>query len=96
MQIQTLEQNRTIEELNNSQGKLERMKEKAEKQLNSVKSELNLKERKATEEKEKAKNMLEMVSSEMKVLKTTLAELAKRERQVGMQLYYKCWVSLRM
>ncbi|XP_042739760.1 coiled-coil domain-containing protein 170 isoform X3 [Lagopus leucura] len=81
LKIQTLEQNRTIEELNKSQGKLERMKEKAEKQLNSVKSELNLKEQKATEEKEKAKNMLEVVSSEMKVLKTSLAELAKRERQ---------------
>uniref|UniRef100_A0A8C3KW62 Coiled-coil domain containing 170 n=1 Tax=Chrysolophus pictus TaxID=9089 RepID=A0A8C3KW62_CHRPC len=83
LKIQTLEQNRTIEELNKSQGKLERMKKKAEKQLNSVKSELNLQEQKATEEKEKAKNMLEVVSSEMKVLKTTLAELAKRERQLA-------------
>lgn len=82
-QIKTLEQNRTIEELNKSQGKLERMKEKAEKQLTSVKSELLLKERKAAEDKEKNKNMLEAVTSEMKVLKTTLAELAKRERQVG-------------
>ncbi|XP_021237919.1 coiled-coil domain-containing protein 170-like isoform X6 [Numida meleagris] len=83
LKIQTLEQNRTIEELNKSQGKLERMKEKAEKQLNSVKSELTLKEQKATEEKEKAKNTLEAVSSEMKVLKTTLAELAKRERRLA-------------
>ncbi|OXB60337.1 hypothetical protein ASZ78_001819 [Callipepla squamata] len=82
-QIQTLEQNRTIEELNKSQGKLERMKEKAEKQLISIKSELNLKEQKAMEEKEKAKNTLEMVSSEIKVLKTTLAELANRERQLA-------------
>ncbi|NWV08866.1 CC170 protein, partial [Ptilonorhynchus violaceus] len=83
LKIKTLEQNRTIEELNKSQGKLERMKEKAEKQLNSVKSELLLKERKATEDKEKTKNMLEAVTSEMKVLKTTLAELAKRERQLA-------------
>lgn len=83
MQIKTLEQNRTIEELSKSQGKLERMKEKAEKQLRSAKSELLLKECKATEDKEKTKNMLEAVTSEMKVLKTTLAELAKRERQVG-------------
>uniref|UniRef100_A0A8C2T4Y7 Coiled-coil domain containing 170 n=2 Tax=Coturnix japonica TaxID=93934 RepID=A0A8C2T4Y7_COTJA len=83
LKIRTLEQDRTIEELNKSQGKLERMKEKAEKQLNSVKSELNLKEQKATEEKEKAKNMLEVASSEMKVLKTTLEELAKRERQLA-------------
>ncbi|XP_035394835.1 coiled-coil domain-containing protein 170-like isoform X2 [Cygnus atratus] len=83
LKIQTLEQNRTIEELNKSQGKLERMKEKVEKQLNSVKSELHLKELKATEDKEKAKNMLEAVSSEMKVLKTTLAELTRRERQLA-------------
>ncbi|NXS39993.1 CC170 protein, partial [Balaeniceps rex] len=83
LKIKTLEQNRTIEELNKSQGKLERMKEKAEKQLTSVKSELLLKERKATEDKEKTKNMLEAVTSEMKVLKTTLAELAKRERQLA-------------
>lgn len=90
MQIKTLEQNRTIEELSKSQGKLERIKEKAEKQLRSAKSELLLKERKAIEDKEKNKNMLEAVTSEMKVLKTTLAELAKRERQVGVQVFYKC------
>ncbi|XP_065536648.1 coiled-coil domain-containing protein 170 isoform X2 [Lathamus discolor] len=82
LKIKTLEQNRTIEELNKSQGKLQRMKEKAEKQLTSVKSELLLKERKATEDKEKNKNMLEVVTSEIKVLKTTLEELAKRERQL--------------
>ncbi|XP_042652060.1 coiled-coil domain-containing protein 170 [Tyto alba] len=83
LKIKTLEQNRIIEELNKSQGKLERMKEKAEKQLTSVKSELLLKEHKAAEDKEKNKNMLEGVTSEMKVLKTTLAELAKRERQLA-------------
>ncbi|KAI6071221.1 Coiled-coil domain-containing protein 170 [Aix galericulata] len=83
LKIQTLEQNRTIEELNKSQGKLQRMKEKVEKQLNSVKSELHLKELKVTEDKEKAKNMLEAVSSEIKVLKTTLAELTRRERQLA-------------
>lgn len=83
LQIKTLEQNRTIEELSKSQGKLERMKEKAEKQLTSVKSELLLKDHKATEDKEKNKTMLEAVTNEMKVLKTALAELAKRERQVG-------------
>uniref|UniRef100_A0A8C9NAL6 Coiled-coil domain containing 170 n=1 Tax=Serinus canaria TaxID=9135 RepID=A0A8C9NAL6_SERCA len=83
LKIKTLEQNRTIEELSKSQDKLERMKEKAEKQLRSAKSELLLKDRKATEDKEKNKNMLEAVTSEMKVLKTTLAELAKRERQLA-------------
>ncbi|NXN23832.1 CC170 protein, partial [Nycticryphes semicollaris] len=83
LKIRTLEQNRTIEELSKSQGKLERMKEKAEKQLTSVKSELLLKEHKAAEDKEKTRNMLEAVASEMKVLKTTLAELEKRERQLA-------------
>ncbi|XP_010150112.1 PREDICTED: coiled-coil domain-containing protein 170-like, partial [Eurypyga helias] len=81
LKIKTLEQSRTIEELSKSHGKLERMKEKAEKQLTSVKSELLLKERKAIEDKDKTKNMLEAVTSEMKMLKTTLAELEKRERQ---------------
>jgi len=90
LQIKTLEQSRIIEELSKSQGKLERMKEKAEKQLNSVKSELLLKDCKATEDKEKNKNMLEAVTSEMKVLKTTLAELAKREKQVGIYVFDKC------
>ncbi|NXI55331.1 CC170 protein, partial [Chloroceryle aenea] len=83
LKIKTLEQNRTIEELNKSQGKLERMKEKAEKQLASVKLELLSKERKTTEDKEKSKNMLDAVTSEMKVLKTAFAELAKRERQLA-------------
>ncbi|KFQ32975.1 Coiled-coil domain-containing protein 170, partial [Merops nubicus] len=83
LKIKTLEQSRTIEELNKSQGKLERMKEKAEKQLTSVKSELLLKEHKATEDNEKSKNMLEAVTNEVKVLKTTLEELAKRERQLA-------------
>ncbi|NXS91855.1 CC170 protein, partial [Jacana jacana] len=83
LKIKTLEQNRTIEELSKSQGKLERMREKAEKQLTSVKSELLLKEHKAAEDKEKTKTMLEAATSEMKVLKTTLAELEKRERQLA-------------
>ncbi|KAM8809774.1 coiled-coil domain-containing protein 170 [Eudromia elegans] len=83
LKIKTLEQNKTIEELNQSQGKLQRMKEKAEKQLTSVKSELHLKEREANEDKEKAKNMMKALSSEMQVLKTTLAEVAKRERQLA-------------
>ncbi|NXA39207.1 CC170 protein, partial [Eudromia elegans] len=83
LKIKTLEQNKTIEELNQSQGKLQRMKEKAEKQLTSVKSELHLKECEANEDKEKAKNMIKALSSEMQVLKTTLAEVAKRERQLA-------------
>ncbi|KFZ67066.1 Coiled-coil domain-containing protein 170, partial [Podiceps cristatus] len=83
LKIKTLEQNRTIEQLSKSQDKLERMKEKTEKQLTSVKSELLLKERKAAEDEERNRSMLEAVTSETKLLKTTLAELAKRERQLA-------------
>ncbi|XP_075780559.1 coiled-coil domain-containing protein 170 isoform X4 [Pelodiscus sinensis] len=81
--VKTLEQTRTIEELNKSQGKLEKMKEKAEKQLICVKSELQFTEHEAKEDKEKARSMLEAVTSELKALKTTLAEVSKRERQLA-------------
>ncbi|XP_075780557.1 coiled-coil domain-containing protein 170 isoform X2 [Pelodiscus sinensis] len=83
LKVKTLEQTRTIEELNKSQGKLEKMKEKAEKQLICVKSELQFTEHEAKEDKEKARSMLEAVTSELKALKTTLAEVSKRERQLA-------------
>ncbi|XP_014460985.1 coiled-coil domain-containing protein 170 isoform X1 [Alligator mississippiensis] len=82
LKIKTLEQNRAIEELKKSQGKLGKMKEKAEKQLIAVKSELHLMEHEAKEDKERARNMLEATNSEVKALKTTLAEVTKREKQL--------------
>ncbi|EMP35252.1 Coiled-coil domain-containing protein C6orf97 [Chelonia mydas] len=81
LKVKTLEQIRTIEELNKSQGKLEKMKEKAEKQLICVKSELQFTEHEAKEDKERARSMLEAVTSELKALKTILAEVSKREKQ---------------
>ncbi|XP_067398522.1 coiled-coil domain-containing protein 170 isoform X1 [Emydura macquarii macquarii] len=83
LKVKTLEQNRTIEELNKSRGKLEKMKDKAEKQLICVKSELQFTEHEAKEDKERARNMLEAVTNELKALKTTLAEISKRERQLA-------------
>ncbi|CAM4646467.1 unnamed protein product [Lepidochelys kempii] len=83
LKVKTLEQTRTIEELNKSQGKLEKMKEKAEKQLICVKSELQFTEHEAKEDKERARSMLEAVTSELKALKTILAEVSKRERQLA-------------
>lgn len=62
------------------------MKEKAEKQLIAVKSELHLMEHEAKEDKERARNMLEATNSEVKALKTTLAEVTKREKQVGINV----------
>ena len=77
-----MEQTRAIEDLNKSRDKLEKMKEKAEKKLLSVKSELETTEHEAKENKERARNMLEVVTSEMKTLKKSLEEAEKRERQV--------------
>ncbi|XP_027407666.1 coiled-coil domain-containing protein 170 isoform X5 [Bos indicus x Bos taurus] len=82
LKIKTLEQTRAIEDLNKSRDKLEKMKEKAEKKLLSVKSELETTEHEAKENKERARNMLEVVTSEMKTLKKSLEEAEKRERQL--------------
>ncbi|XP_060472896.2 coiled-coil domain-containing protein 170 isoform X3 [Panthera onca] len=80
--IKTLEQTKAIEDLNKSRDKLEKMKEKAEKKLMSVKSELDSTEHEAKEDKERARNMVEAVTSEMKTLKKSLEEAEKREKQL--------------
>ncbi|XP_072684088.1 coiled-coil domain-containing protein 170 isoform X4 [Canis lupus baileyi] len=80
--IKTLEQTKAIEDLNKSRDKLEKMKEKAEKKLTSVKSELDTTEREAQEDKERAKNMIEVVTNEMKTLKKSLEEVERREKQL--------------
>ncbi|XP_057595645.1 coiled-coil domain-containing protein 170 isoform X2 [Hippopotamus amphibius kiboko] len=82
LKIKTLEQTKVIEDLNKSRDKLEKMKEKAEKKLLSVKSELETTEQEAKESKERARNMLEVVTSEMKTLKKSLEEAEKREKQL--------------
>ncbi|XP_037376559.1 coiled-coil domain-containing protein 170 isoform X2 [Talpa occidentalis] len=82
LKIKTLEQNKAIEYLHKSRDKLEKMKEKAEKKLMSVKSELDTTEHEAKEDKERARNMIEVVTSEMKMLKKSLVEAEKREKQL--------------
>ncbi|XP_053448394.1 damage-control phosphatase ARMT1 isoform X3 [Nycticebus coucang] len=82
LKIKTLEQTKTIEDLNKSREKLEKMKEKAEKKIKSIKSELDTTEHEAKENKERARNMLEVVTSEMKTLKKSLEEAEKREKQL--------------
>ncbi|KAM6180663.1 coiled-coil domain-containing protein 170 [Erethizon dorsatum] len=82
LKIKTLEQTKAIEDLNRSRDKLEKMKEKAEKKLMSAKSELGTAEHEAKEEKERARSMIEVVTSEMKMLKKSLEEAEKREKQL--------------
>ncbi|XP_055123461.2 damage-control phosphatase ARMT1 isoform X2 [Symphalangus syndactylus] len=83
LKIKTLEQTKAIEDLNKSRDQLEKMKEKAEKKLMSVKSELDTTEQKAKENKERARNMIEVVTSEMRTLKKSLEEAEKREKQLA-------------
>ncbi|XP_010627190.1 coiled-coil domain-containing protein 170 [Fukomys damarensis] len=82
LKIKTLEQTKAIEELNKSRDKLEKMKEKAEKKLMSVKSELGTAENEAKEEKERARSLIEVITREMKMLKKSLEEAEKREKQL--------------
>lgn len=84
-----MEQTKAIEDLNKSRDKLEKMKEKAEKKLMSVKSELDTTEHEAKEDKERARNIIELVTSETKTLKKSLEEAEKREKQVGINLVMK-------
>ncbi|XP_044617402.1 coiled-coil domain-containing protein 170 isoform X1 [Equus asinus] len=82
LKIKALEQTKAIEDLNKSRDKLEKMKEKAEKKLMSVKSELDTTEHEAKEDKERARNMIEAITGEMKTLKKSLEEAEKREKQL--------------
>ncbi|XP_044936111.1 coiled-coil domain-containing protein 170 [Mustela putorius furo] len=82
LKIKALEQTKIIEDLSKSRDKLEKMKEKAEKKLMSVKSELDTTEHEAQEDKERARSMMEVVASETKMLKKSLEEAEMREKQL--------------
>ncbi|XP_066103985.1 coiled-coil domain-containing protein 170 [Saccopteryx bilineata] len=82
LKIKNLEQIKTIEDLNKSRDRLEKMKEKAEKKLMSVRSELDAAEHEAKEGKERARSMIEGVTSEMKTLRKSLEGAEKREKQL--------------
>ncbi|XP_019494441.1 PREDICTED: coiled-coil domain-containing protein 170 isoform X2 [Hipposideros armiger] len=82
LKIKTLEQTKAIEDLSKSRDKLEKMKEKAEQQLMSVKSELDTTEHEAKEDKERARNMIDVVTRDVKTLKKSLEEAEKREKQL--------------
>ncbi|XP_006882865.1 PREDICTED: coiled-coil domain-containing protein 170 [Elephantulus edwardii] len=82
LKIKTLEQTKTIEDLGKSRDKLEKLKEKAEKQLLSVRAELDSSEHEAKEHKERARSMMDVVASEVKTLRKSLEEAEKREKQL--------------
>nr|XP_045014405.1 coiled-coil domain-containing protein 170 [Jaculus jaculus] len=82
LKIKALEQTKAIEDLSKYRGKLEKMKDKAERRLMAVESELGAAELEAKEDKERARRMVEVVTSEVKTLKKSLEESEKREKQL--------------
>ncbi|XP_078262045.1 coiled-coil domain-containing protein 170 [Rhinoraja longicauda] len=82
LKIKTLEQNKTIEDLNKSVKKVEKLRHEATAKLGSTTSDLRFTEFEAKEEKDRARNILGAVSGELKTLKQTLEEVAQREKQL--------------
>uniref|UniRef100_A0ABK0L690 Coiled-coil domain containing 170 n=1 Tax=Rattus norvegicus TaxID=10116 RepID=A0ABK0L690_RAT len=82
LKIKTLEQTKAIEDLNQSRGELEKMKENAEKKLMLVMSELETTVQEAQANQERTRAMIELASSELRILKKSLDEAERREQQV--------------
>lgn len=69
-----------------SRDNLEKLKEKAEKNLMSVKSELDATEEEAKENNGRARAMIELAVIELETLKKSLEETERREQQVDKNL----------
>ncbi|XP_028620191.1 coiled-coil domain-containing protein 170 [Grammomys surdaster] len=83
LKIKTLEQTKTIEDLNQSRDELEKMKENAEKKLTLVMSELETTEQEAQANQERTRAMIEVASIEMRSLRKSLDEAERREQQLA-------------
>ncbi|XP_017445376.1 coiled-coil domain-containing protein 170 isoform X3 [Rattus norvegicus] len=83
LKIKTLEQTKAIEDLNQSRGELEKMKENAEKKLMLVMSELETTVQEAQANQERTRAMIELASSELRILKKSLDEAERREQQLA-------------
>ncbi|XP_029453979.1 coiled-coil domain-containing protein 170-like isoform X2 [Rhinatrema bivittatum] len=82
LRTKTSAQSKTIEELNASLEKLEKIKEKAAKKVVSLKTELDYTVHETREEKARGQQMLEAVTNELHTAKRALEEVARREKQL--------------
>ena len=80
--MRTLEQGKTIEELENAVNKLAKSKHKTSAELHDLKNELEMTETQAREKKAKTSQTLQQINSELQTTKQALEESRVREKQV--------------
>ena len=80
--MRTLEQGKTIEELENAVNKLAKSKHKTRAELHDLKNELEMTETQAREKKAKTSQTLQQINSELQTTKQALEESRVREKQV--------------
>lgn len=81
--MRTLEQGKTIEELENAVNKLAKSKHKTSAELHDLKNELEMTENQHREKKARSSETLQQVNSELQVTKRALEESRIREKQVN-------------
>lgn len=80
--MRTLEQGKTIEELENTVNKLAKSKHKTNTELHDLRNELEMTETEAREKKAQTSKTLQQLSSELQTTKQALDESRDREKQV--------------
>lgn len=81
-QVRTLEQGKTIEDLENAVNKLAKSKHKTGAKLHDLKNELEMTEAQAREKKARSLQTLQQLNSELQTTKQALEESRVREKQV--------------
>lgn len=86
--MKTLEQGKTIEDLENAINKLAKSKHKTSAELHDLKNELEITENEHREKKAKSSQTMQQLNSELQTTKQALEESRMREKQVN----WKCSV----
>lgn len=87
MQVRTLEQGKTIEELENAINKLAKSKHKTSTELHDLKNEMEMTENEHREKKARSSETVQQLNSELKTTKRALEESRVREKQVDTVSY---------
>lgn len=80
--MRTLEQGRTIEDLENTVNKLAKSKHKTSAELHDLRSELEMTEANAREKKAQSSQAVQQLNRELQTTKQALEESRVREKQV--------------
>lgn len=85
--MRTLEQGKTIEELENAVNKLAKSKHKTSAELHDLKNELEMTENEAKAKKARSSQTVQQLNSELQTTKQALEESRVREKQVNTVLF---------